>query len=556
MLTIETWLRGLGRQEPMRCPFWPPDLYAIAGTLLKRSGAYLRVLEHGRDAYLDGVESIGRSWRQRIERLKQPITSARFLAARPREVEASWTYVVRFRDLALSHIRNKRTLTEQPLRLIAIADEASAGIGVDWGSKPSKSSRGGTFLSLAEELLSRNGLHSFCWEVPDDVICVLGKQHTPQRGATFRSLTHHLSLYWPNDIEARWIQPLPKASDPDLGRETLNLLLLPWPLTVETDDFSDVCTRRLPHVRDRSGYFRFHPKNPPTDKQFARQMRDAVAKARRHAGAIDAIVFPELALSHAQYRIAEKAALDERSILICGLRERSKRRGGQDLNLSVLQPAGAILGRHARSAFRSSLVRNLRLVQAKHHRWCLDRNQIVNYQLGGRLHASRQCWENIELPPRVLHFVTLNRLTWSVLICEDLARQDPAADLIRAVGPNLLIALLMDGPQLSGRSSRYASVLAEDPGTSVLTLTSLGMAERSRPVLPASGRRTERSRVVALWRDSVSGEVEISLDPGDDACVLSLECRITEEFCADGRGDGTQTRCPVFAGYRSFRSAA
>jgi hypothetical protein len=31
--------------------------------------------------------------------------------------------------------------------------------------------------------------------------------------------------------------------------------------------------------------------------------------------------------------------------------------------------------------------------------------------------------------------------TWSVLICEDLARQDPAADLIRAVGPNLLIAL-------------------------------------------------------------------------------------------------------------------
>lgn len=71
-----------------------------------------------------------------------------------------------------------------------------------------------------------------------------------------------------------------------------------------------------------------------------------------------------------------------------------------------------------------------------------------------------------------------------MLVCEDLARQDPAADLIRAVGPNLLIALLMDGPQLSGRwPARYASVLAEDPGTSVLTLTSLGMAERSRPII-------------------------------------------------------------------------
>jgi hypothetical protein len=34
---------------------------------------------------------------------------------------------------------------------------------------------------------------------------------------------------------------------------------------------------------------------------------------------------------------------------------------------------------------------------------------------------------------RVLHFVTVHATTWSVLICEDLARQDPAADLIRAV---------------------------------------------------------------------------------------------------------------------------
>ena len=68
---------------------------------------------------------------------------------------------------------------------------------------------------------------------------------------------------------------------------------------------------------------------------------------------------------------------------------------------------------------------------------------------------------------RLLYFVTLNRMTWSVLICEDLARQDPAADLIRAVGPNLVIALLMDGPQLNGRwPARYASVLAEDPGSS------------------------------------------------------------------------------------------
>jgi len=99
--------------------------------------------------------------------------------------------------------------------------------------------------------------------------------------------------------------------------------------------------------------------------------------------------------------------------------------------------------------FDDPLLSNLRFAQAKHHRWYLDRGQIVNYQLGGYFPALQGCWERIELPPRTLNFVTLNAMTWTVLVCEDLARQDPAADLIRAVGPNLLIALLMDGPAVS-----------------------------------------------------------------------------------------------------------
>jgi hypothetical protein len=92
----------------------------------------------------------------------------------------------------------------------------------------------------------------------------------------------------------------------------------------------------------------------------------------------------------------------------------------------------------------------------------------------------------------ILNFVTLNQITWSVLVCEDLARKDPAADLIRAVGPNLLIALLMDGPQL-------------------------------------------KSRWPGRWNDTEEGEVEISLDKGDDACVLTLECRKLSEAVAAER---------------------
>jgi hypothetical protein len=120
---------------------------------------------------------------------------------------------------------------------------------------------------------------------------------------------------------------------------------------------------------------------------------------------------------------------------------------------------------------------------------------------------------------------------------------------------HLLIALLMDGPQLKDRwAARYASVLAEDPGSSVLTLTSLGMARRSRPFLRATGRRAEPSRVIALWRDAVNSEVEICLDAEENACVLSLECRRRKEYSADGRHDGAQSCYPVFAGFKSFRS--
>jgi len=63
-------------------------------------------------------------------------------------------------------------------------------------------------------------------------------------------------------------------------------------------------------------------------------------------------------------------------------------------------------------------------------------------------------------------------MSMATLICEDLARIDPVQTVIRAIGPNLVIALLMDGPQWQRRwSGRYATVLADDPGSAVLSVT-------------------------------------------------------------------------------------
>lgn len=555
MLTIQAWLSGLGRKRPMReCPLWPPDLFAISGALLKRSGAYLRVFEHdGTRGYLDTVVGEGQAWRSKLDALKD-FTLPNLRGALPAGVSHSWATVIKSRDMPLSDIRESRVIAEQLIRMALIADEASAGIGVDWVQTRRRSAVPSSFLSVSDQIKYARTHRSFCLDISDDVICVLGKQHTPQRGATFRSLSHHLSLHLPNDIEARWIGPYQKRSTDEDRRRTINLLLLPWPTHVDTADFSEMLSQANVLRPTLAGYFRFNPKRPESPTRFEQRLRRAIGAARQHAGDIDAVVFPELALTDGQYEVAEQLALEERLMLVCGVRS-SGRGKHRDRNLCVLQPAGVLRDTGGRGRAKQQLAESLRLIQFKHHRWHLDREQIVNYQLGGCLPVSRGCWENIELPRRLLHFVTIDWMTWSVLICEDLARQDPAADLIRAVGPNLLIALLMDGPQLSGRwASRYASVLAEDPGTSVLTLTSLGMAERCRPILRSTGKRADPSRVIALWRDIDAGEIEIALDAKDDACILSLECRLKEEYSADSRSDGEQSRYPVFAGFKSFRT--
>jgi hypothetical protein len=104
------------------------------------------------------------------------------------------------------------------------------------------------------------------------------------------------------------------------------------------------------------------------------------------------------------------------------------------------------------------------------------------------------------------------------------------------MGPSLVIAVLMDGPQLDRRwPGRYAGALADDPGCSVLTLTSLGMMERS--VLPGESE----PRQIALWKDASGQARELSLPRGAHALVLSLDAAREERWSLDGRSDRGRT---------------
>jgi hypothetical protein len=350
-------------------------------------------------------------------------------------------------------------------------------------------------------------------------------------------------------VEVQWNSPAALYGTKTL--DLINLLLVPWPLTLSPRDFEICKPEGLPPLADPYRFFSFRRKTAGDPaKELGNFLRSALAEAERCVERVDGIIFPELSLTYEEFTVAERIAIQKDALLIAGVSGQAGDPGFDGpSNSCVVQPAGLTLLRQQRKEFSEFL----RIWQGKHHRWCLDRQQIIQYRLGGILPASKNCWELTGMSTRSLNFVTLGPwMTLSVLICEDLARQDPVAELLRSVGPNLVIALLMDGPQLRSRwPARYASVLADDPGSSVLTLTSLGMSLQSRP---ATATETDRSRTIALWRDVRYGDKEIELPEGHNACVLSLVCESIEEFTADSRGDGGKSHFPVFAGFHTFRA--
>jgi hypothetical protein len=72
-------------------------------------------------------------------------------------------------------------------------------------------------------------------------------------------------------------------------------------------------------------------------------------------------------------------------------------------------------------------------------------------------------------------------------------------------------------------------VLADDPGSAVLTLSSYGMVQRSW----REGQSP--SSVVALWKDPAAGLQEIALEPGAQGILITADFDRSIRRSADGR---------------------
>jgi len=396
-----------------------------------------------------------------------------------------------------------------------------------------------------------------------DVACVQAKSLSKNIGCSLRNMSLNLALVPPRGIARSIWHKSPFLINSD-DKTALNILLVPFPFHIPAKSFhGDVCLTPQ-SVRESRGdhegvlpWGRFslqqswlHGWRDPKkgDETKTEEENNVVEKeaevrrkalfhfvnelmvtAKRDVSSIHGVIFPEYSLDWDTYKYLVHNLCRQHPNLeffVAGSSQNCEKEKG---NFAV----SSVITRKIENEKSTKVI--LSTSRAKHHRWQLDESQISNYALASALDPRVLWWENIRLSKREVHVnVFRDTSTFAAMICEDLARVDPCHPVLRAMAPNLVFVLLMDGPQLPTRwSSRYSTILADDPGSSVLTLTSRALIQRSNTT------RQDRapSWSVALWKDDSGREVPIACDPTAHGVVLSLSGYRTTEISLDGRSN-------------------
>jgi hypothetical protein len=495
---------------------WPADVFALTNVILERSQAFRFALPpHVRwpppryTSWSTAVVEAGRVWSAWAERRRGAV---------PDLVQEEWNVVRKATSSPLDAVATGSDwrLCEALLTLHAASDEACAGLGIALDSSDGSAC---AYRARGRELLARRGTLA---RVNPRFMRVLPKVCTPPTGRP--AYSRYACLHGPG-IDARWHKLPARHRGTDVTSEYATLLLLPWPLQVQASDFRPLggSVQRL--EKDPFGFFEF----APAERLDLDLLDRVLVAARAEVNSVDVVLLPEAAIDETEIDALESLLQSHGAIsLTAGVRQQS------------LQP-DRLPGNWIHMSFNPRLEKGagaspeagapwFHLRQNKHHRWSFDRSQVLQYHLGGVLHPDVQWWEAIEVPRLGVEFIEVAELTMVSLVCEDLAQNDDVAAVMRSVGPTVVLTALLDGPQLSSRwAARYASVLADDPGSAVLTLTSMGMARRSRP------HGHDASPVIALWKDPGGSVREIALESGAQAVVLSVAMSRATRRCADGR---------------------
>jgi hypothetical protein len=557
-------------------PIWPPDLFACSALIVDRSSAYIGLLS--RDCKFRSKEK-RRELREFAHCWQQKAWNEGHYHEQKAHLQSLWDSLVNceaeMTNAASDNPARLEAWQEDALELMIIADIASSGIGFgfdgvvaggdtedqastangngeencNWLQKTAhllmlQSSLAEAFDRQYQDLPSHlMQMSTICSPlVSKSIACVMPKTRTAVSGCTLRSASHNLALLPPSGVvRARW-NPTPASSPGTVNHNShsFNLLIIPIPYKIECKDFVDKGSLEMENLMEgedgpRAGLFGMEqswlPDNDDEAQQtaFCQFIINLIRQAQSNINKVDGVVFPELALNEPLYNKLVQLLLNEEDldieILVAGVFYPHKKDRNQFKNYAVTTVFGLDKDGE-KDVFYSA-------PQPKHHRWKLDKGQITQYSLGDALNPELDWWEHANIRSREMHFFLIRQgACFTTLICEDLARADPGQQVIRSIGPNLVIALLMDGPQLASRwPGRYAMGLADDPGSSTLSVTSLGLINRSNNL------HKTNSRTIALWRDPGGETRELDLPNNAKALLLTLTKRSTTEYTIDGRSD-------------------
>ncbi|MFC3812831.1 hypothetical protein [Lacihabitans lacunae] len=564
--TIRQLIRNLTNSEDLfEWLYWPPNLFALTSIILHRTGSYRvcqieelewnftqrnLLLEDEADHWIKNVGCLIKDESHEFSPFFQhDIIDSETLEGTKADsfFEEAFNVVKRLIDFELIHLRivvsdpiinfedsyietakKARELAKAIVDLHSISDLASATMGIV-DENYSEDSDILLAITIGNFLLTSSGSLSTLNKLNG---VVLPKYRTPQQGQSLRSLSFHLT-YHLTETEVVW-RTIPWL---DTNEKTLNVLAVPIPFEVHSRDFSVVPPKNHP-----ARYFKVNIEEFKEDRLILiHSIVEKLIELRDRFNRIHIVVFPELSLTKNEYDYLLMLMFKNRKkikylpIVIAGIFSDgfTEFENINDMYNNEVKIANYFAGRW------------YDLNQRKHHRWRLDKNQLIQYQLSTKMTTQRNWFEYIASSQRKLTILAPNSwLSITALICEDLARLEPVAEVIRGIGPTLLMALLSDGPQLSNRwPARYATVLADDPGTSVLSLTSLGMAKRSKIQGSESNFDNDKTKhVIGLWKDSNNPNKEIfiptdKIDINQKAILLSLTAKYKEENTLDGRTD-------------------
>lgn len=550
---------------------WPPNMFAVCASILNETGVYVKLVSPTPSItkiYSDGLDGkslkeISNEWKKKICAQEPQIASIWDNSSTILNVVlnqaimpsvllnvVSSCFGIENQEKTINELAVDDDFVSKVLFLLSVSDETCAGFGVDspedYYDNPSEIP-----LFIIVDLMlhenERRSLATFC----TNRMSVLPKSLTATVGISLQSLSHHLALI-SGEVQAYWNDIKIDSQDPTHRQKShLNILIVPYPYSIESGQF--FVKDDAPHIPKSAKYFGYLPK--PELDYILEITKGLIIKSISSAHEVDLIVFPEATFKHDIFieflremnKFFEKLNLKQKPVIIAGvidkvdtkeIVQRLRNQEFEERNCSVLVSPHRYENDYI---LAQSSLKGTGYEQVKHHRWQLDHTQISTYEIGNELGSQPGdiFWEGISLENRRVVFTQWEDwFSVCTLICEDLARQEPVSSAIRSVGPNLIVALLFDGPQKKFRwPGRHATTLSEEPGSSVLTVTALGMSERSTPKTPNYTMDKNTSRTVALWRDKFEGEKELVLNDGDHGIILELSTRMNEQISADCRTD-------------------